>query len=380
MKTILAPVNWLVIALGYRQVVWMEMAIGGLALTTLLLWSDQVWSYSLLVSAFYLLFGTLFMVEQDIVRIKKACDVADVKRIDHRDLYLQSGPLSDLLDSFKVVLRDVHRSQGSMVDKLDEVTHSHEELQKTASILADNTQTQSDAIASGAAAVLEMSQGIDNVSRLAAETSQRANEASQLAQVGKQHVDLARADISAMELRAETTANLMRELDEQSRSVSQITDVIQSISEQTNLLALNAAIEAARAGELGRGFAVVADEVRALAQRSHESASEISSRISNVTQVIESVTLSTGEVLQLAKQSVASTQNAEHALNEILIKSSEVCDCVALVATNTEQQSAASAEISHRIDDIHSSADQNNALAQQAVNVANHLASLTAIH
>ena len=70
------------------------------------------------------------MVEQDIVRIKKACDVADVKRIDHRDLYLQSGPLSDLLDSFKVVLRDVHRSQGSMVDKLDEVTHSHEELQK----------------------------------------------------------------------------------------------------------------------------------------------------------------------------------------------------------------------------------------------------------
>jgi len=60
-----------------------------------------------------------------------------------------------------------------------------------------------------------------------------------------------------------------------SQLVGQVLEVISGIAEQTNLLALNAATEVARAGEQGRGFAVVADEVRTLAQRTQESAGQI---------------------------------------------------------------------------------------------------------
>jgi hypothetical protein len=89
-------------------------------------------------------------------------------------------------------------------------------------------------------------------------------------------------------------------LDQNSREIIGVVQMIRGIADQTNLLALNASIEAARAGEQGRGFAVVADEVRTLASRT----AEATDKIANLAASIQTGSNSTREQMtNLAEQS-----------------------------------------------------------------------------
>jgi methyl-accepting chemotaxis protein len=137
-----------------------------------------------------------------------------------------------------------------------------------------------------------------------------------------------------------------------SRSIADITGVIDGIAFQTNLLALNAAVEAARAGEQGRGFAVVAAEVRNLAQRSAAAAREIKSLIgASVAQVDAGGRL---------------VDDAGNAMREIVASVRQVADRVVEINVASQEQSAGIASVNQSIAHIDGVAQNNAALVEDS--------------
>ncbi len=139
----------------------------------------------------------------------------------------------------------------------------------------------------------------------AEQASKVASEVRNQSVTGRAEVDQGLSQINNARLDAQAAVAMMTVLQERSRRIQGITEVINQISAQTNLLALNAAIEAARAGEHGRGFAIVPGEVRQLAQRTKSSTDDIGAMVREISEQAERAAVGmkglTGKVTEAAR-------------------------------------------------------------------------------
>ena len=255
------------------------------------------------------------------------------------------GRYQDLRDNFNAVVRTLSDTIEMIRRTAQSIDSGATEFNSIAQDMSNRTETQAATLEQTAAALDELTASVQSTAENAAHADSAMAENGRQAQEGGVVV---RNAITAMEA-----------IEQSSRHITRITDVIDDIAFQTNLLALNAGVEAARAGDAGKGFAVVASEVRSLAQRASESAKEIKRLISQSTD-------------QVANGS-ALVHATGKALDDMIARIGNVTTLIADIANSAREQSLGLTEINTGVKQLDEVTQRNAAVVVQSTTSAEAL-------
>jgi len=118
--------------------------------------------------------------------------------------------------------------------------------------------------------------------------------------------------------------NLGKEVAEQVKKTDVILGFINEVADTSNLLGLNAAIEAARAGEHGRGFSVVAEEIRKLSIKSAQSVKEIREILALINGKVLTMSEKVIETVALSEEQAAATEEISATVQELAVSSGKI--------------------------------------------------------
>ncbi|MDF2608365.1 MAG: mcpB 23 [Bacillales bacterium] len=217
-------------------------------------------------------------------------DLSEAIVIDRKD---EVGELAKAMgimqENLRRVVQDVSLASNNVTSRGNELTSVTSEVKNSNLHIVTTIQELASGADSQAASANELLRTMEDFSQrivLANDGGQNIVEYSQnvldMTRDGSRDLQSSVDKMKKVNIIVKESVENVKNLDNETKEISKLVDVIQEIAAQTNLLSLNAAIEAARAGEQGRGFAIVANEVRKLAEQVSNSVSDITNIVTRI--------------------------------------------------------------------------------------------------
>jgi methyl-accepting chemotaxis protein len=238
--------------------------------------------------------------------------------------------INTLLEGSNATLRDINLTTRQVATAVSEASVAVGQV-------SSGARAQNTAVGQVTQALTESAKAIRMVSTSANAASEKGVMAAQLVERGQ--------------ISAEQLARIVETIAQNSRKISQITQVIAGIANRTHILSLNAAIEAARAGEHGKGFVVVAQEVGKLAESAAQNAQQI-------TDIVEQATTDAAEG---RTASLAVKQTMDSIAGDV----SQTSQMIRSIAVAMEEQQAMVTQIEGNVGDLRGIAAGNAVAAEE---------------
>ncbi len=255
-------------------------------------------------------------------------------------------------DEVGLLLVALAEMQGSLSHVVRSVRQGSDGVATASAQIASGNHDLSARTESQASALEQTSASMEQLGATVKQNADSAHQANQLA------LTASSTAVRGGDVVAQVVAT-MKGINDSSKKIADIIQVIDGIAFQTNILALNAAVEAARAGEQGRGFAVVATEVRNLAGRSAQAAREIKSLIHSSVEQVERGTVLVDE--------------AGVTMHEVVSGIRRVTDLMGEISAASREQSAGVSQVGEAVTQMDQVTQHNAALVEEMAAAASSL-------
>lgn len=303
----------------------------------------------------------------------------EIGQLGHAFNDMQSSLIS-LVQKVEFNVQQVAASAEQLMASAEQTSGATEQVADAIQEVASSAEKQMNGIDDSALALSGITEGVNKIVNHSAKVSNLTHETTIQAEVGGKAVTNTVNQMNSIFKSVVESNEIIASLDERSKEINSILDVITSIAEQTNLLSLNAAIEAARAGEHGKGFAVVADEVRKLAEQSQQSVEEIYGIIHGIQEDVEKTVHKMALVTDDVQSGVKISNEAIEKLHHIQQSMKDILPQMDEVSGTAQQMSEAVQGVTSNVNDLDIIAKGNAASSEEvAASTEEQLASMQEI-
>lgn len=301
--------------------------------------------------------------------------VAPLKKMADFTEYIKQGDFSNsleierddelglLADGFNQIQLNLHKIISNITKIIDDLSAHSQELSASAEEGNATIETTNQLVEN-------MSANIQQISASAEEVTSFAQESNAKTETGAENIEETLESMGDISQAVNRAVKIINDLDENSKEISKIVDLITNIAEQTNMLALNASIEAARAGKEGEGFAVVAEEIRTLAEETDEATTEIIDLIDET----QNKTDAGLEAIKEVRTKVAKGEEVVEITGELF---TEIEDASAETAAQIEQTAAATQDLATSSDKIMDASSEIQNMSDEVTKSSQELVEIT---